>query len=69
MSVPMCRFDDGHKATARFKTPNGCACYPADREQDLCAQHIVKWGIIDGGVELLAVYDDVVALQLGIAME
>lgn len=48
--MPMCRHNDGMEAVARFSTPNGCACFPDDREQDLCMQHIVKWGMNEGAV-------------------
>jgi len=57
LGIPMCRFRDKSPAKARYKTPQGCVCFPEDREQDLCEQHIIKWGIIDcDGVELLKEY-------------
>ena len=52
---PMCRFGDGSLAVARFATPRGCVCYPDDREQDLCYQHVIKWGII-GDAKVLIDY-------------
>lgn len=39
---PTCRFDDGNIAIARFAMDRGCVCYPDDREQDLCAQHVLR---------------------------
>ena len=47
LGIPMCRFNDGMPAKARFSTPKGCVCFPDDRYQDLCEQHIIKWGVID----------------------
>lgn len=38
----MCRFDDGNYAVGRFAFSDGCVCYPDDKEQDLCIQHVVK---------------------------
>jgi hypothetical protein len=59
---PRCRLCSDY-AVARFKTPNGCVCYPDDREQDLCAQHIIKWGVI-GESELMQVYIPELAVAL-----
>ena len=53
--MPDCRHGDG-PAVARFRTPNGCVCFPDDREQDLCPQHIVKDGTIGPGVKMIADY-------------
>jgi hypothetical protein len=39
--IPMCRFCDT-PAVAHYALSKGCACYPDDREQDLCAQHEYK---------------------------
>lgn len=36
-----CRFC-GSPAVAVFSVPDGCSCYPDDREQALCMQHVVK---------------------------
>ena len=36
-----CRFGDG-PAVAIYAVSKGCACYPHDREQALCAQHAVN---------------------------
>lgn len=36
-----CRFGDG-PAVAVFALSDGCACFPDDREQALCAQHALK---------------------------
>jgi len=36
-----CRFCDD-EAVAKYTFSNGCVCYPEDREQNLCLQHIVK---------------------------
>jgi hypothetical protein len=43
-------------------------CYPDDREQDLCAQHIVKWGVNDEEVAstVLEVYIPELARELGV---
>ena len=54
--MPLCRFNDGMEAVARFKTPQGCVCYPDDREQDLCMQHVIKDGMIGPGVEIITDY-------------
>jgi hypothetical protein len=53
--MPSCRHCDS-PAVARFKTPNGCVCFPEDREQDLCMQHIIKDGMLGKGVEVIADY-------------
>jgi hypothetical protein len=37
----LCRFQCG-PAVAVFEMSAGCICYPADREQALCMQHIVR---------------------------
>lgn len=50
-----CRHGDGGPAVARYETPEGCACFPGDRVQDLCAQHIVKDGMI-GEAKIILVY-------------
>ena len=63
--MPQCRFEDGSPAVARLSTPRGCVCFPEDREQDLCAQHIVKWGIF-GDAEIIKVYNGELAERLGI---
>lgn len=36
-----CRFC-GTPAVAVFSLDEGCACFPDDREQALCMQHIVR---------------------------
>jgi hypothetical protein len=60
----ICRF--GCKdPIARFKTPNGCVCFPEDKEQDLCAQHIIKDGFI-GEFKLLKVYNAEICKEMGI---
>jgi hypothetical protein len=56
-------------AVALFRTPKGCICFPEDREQALCAQHIIRWGINGNAVEILKVYDPLVAKQLGIEIK
>ena len=61
--IPYCRHDHNVLAVARFSVDEGCVCFPEDREQDLCAQHIVKWGII-GNWSLLKVYQEDVARDL-----
>lgn len=38
----LCRFHHEELAVARYATPSGCACFPHDKEQDLCAQHALK---------------------------
>jgi hypothetical protein len=40
-SVFACRFC-GDVAAARYALSAGCLCYPDDREQDLCVQHIIR---------------------------
>ena len=54
-TVP-CRFGDSAPAVGRYRTPEGCTCYPDDREQDLCGQHVAKDGMIGSGVELILIY-------------
>jgi hypothetical protein len=39
-SPPTCRFCS-QPALALFNLPKGCACYPGDRQQALCAQHVI----------------------------
>lgn len=53
--MPKCRHCDDH-AVARYKTPQGCVCFPDDREQDLCMQHIIKDGMIGDDVEMIIDY-------------
>ncbi len=53
--IPQCRFGDG-PAAARFRTPQGCVCFPDDREQDLCMQHIIKDGTLGDKVEMIEDY-------------
>lgn len=65
--TPLCRHGDGDRAVARFSTPQGCACFPEDREQDLCAQHIVKWGVHECDA-VLAVYIPELAERLGVVI-
>lgn len=36
-----CRFC-GEPAVAVFRLPGGCVCFPDDREQALCPQHILR---------------------------
>jgi len=51
------RFDDGLHAVGMYETPEGCVCFPQDRTQNLCGQHVIKNGMIGGGVRLVVVYD------------
>lgn len=53
--VVPCRFGDSSPAVGRYLTPQGCVCYPHDREQDLCAQHVLKDGMI-GDARLILIY-------------
>lgn len=62
---PLCRHGDGLLAVARFAMSEGCVCFPDDREQDLCAQHIVKWGIV-GESSVTQIYIPQLAERLGI---
>ena len=53
-----CRFQERGcqgVAIARYALAEGCACFPDDREQDLCLQHVMKDGQIDG-IRPLIVY-------------
>ena len=50
-----CRFCH-HGAVAVFTLSDGCACFPDDREQALCAQHIVRASPL-GSMELKDVVD------------
>ena len=36
-----CRFGDG-RAVALFAMDEGCVCFPDDRRQSLCPQHILR---------------------------
>lgn len=45
--MPRCRFSDFNPrhtepAVVRVKLEAGCLCYPDDREQNLCWQHLHK---------------------------
>lgn len=42
-----CRFCTA-EAVAVFDVPEGCACYPDDRQQALCMQHVVGESSIGG---------------------
>ena len=44
---PRCRFCNA-KVIARFALSAGCFVYPDDREQFLCAHHVVKATPIEG---------------------
>ncbi len=55
-AVP-CRFGDGNLAVARYETPQGCVCFPDDRLQDLCGQHVIKDGMIGNDVRLIIIYN------------
>lgn len=46
-----CRFC-GAAAVAVFALPRGCICYPDDREQALCPQHVIRATPL-GGMTLL----------------
>lgn len=50
-----CRFGDSSPAVGRYETPEGCVCFPQDRVQDLCAQHVIKDGMI-GDARLVLIY-------------
>lgn len=52
--MPPCRFCND-PAVARFDVDEGCACFPDDRVQELCPQHIVQANPTCG-MELTAVY-------------
>lgn len=41
MMAQTCRFC-WKPAVAVFSMPRGCTCYPDDREQALCMQHVVR---------------------------
>lgn len=64
---PLCRHGDGYPAVARFRCERGCVVFPSDREQDLCAQHVVGWGFIDDSAEVIAIYHMETAKRLRIA--
>lgn len=55
LEPPPCRFPHDDIAVVRVAVPDGCACYPDDREQDLCLQH---WLDISprGSVEVIRSY-------------
>lgn len=50
-----CRFC-ATPAIAQFAMDRGCACYPNDRQQDLCVQHIISAEPL-GSMELSQLYD------------
>jgi hypothetical protein len=54
LEVP-CRFGDNDAAVGRYETPEGCACFPDDRVQDLCGQHVIQDGMI-GDSKLTKIY-------------
>lgn len=56
MELVPCRFGDNMHAVGHYITPNGCACFPEDKEQDLCGQHVIKGGMNEG-YDLTIVYD------------
>ena len=60
-----CRFGCEY-AIARFALPNGCFCYPDEREQDLCAQHVVRTSFTSDGMHVVHVYDADFCRQMGI---
>lgn len=53
--TPTCRFCSV-KATGRFMMDAGCVCFPEDRFQDLCAQHIIRATPL-GSMELVEAYN------------
>jgi hypothetical protein len=51
-----CRFcGEGSSAVGKYAMPEGCFCYPNDREQALCAQHVIRATPI-GAMELVVIY-------------
>jgi 8-oxo-dGTP pyrophosphatase MutT (NUDIX family) len=44
--IPKCRFCSAD-AVGHYKLSKGCFCFPDDKEQDLCAQHVVSATPID----------------------
>jgi hypothetical protein len=57
MSTPVdvkCRFCSA-SAIAKYAMDRGCVCFPDDREQALCAQHIIRATPL-GSMELLEDY-------------
>jgi hypothetical protein len=44
--LPPCRFGDG-EAIYRVAVPDGCLCYPDDREQDLCLHHYHRFAQVN----------------------
>ena len=55
--VPCRHGEKCEHAVGKYKTPEGCFCFPNDREQNLCGQHVYKDGTIGDNVELILVYD------------
>ena len=39
---PRCRFGDTMPVAIHLIMPGGCACFPDDRDQWLCAQHAIN---------------------------
>lgn len=60
MSAPTpCRFVHlgcRDKAAGRYTMDRGCACFPDDREQDLCTNHALQSEPL-GSMILVTVYD------------
>lgn len=52
----VCRFGDGAPALVAVYTPEGCVCFPEDRQQLLCPQHFVNFGMVGDDVEVLWVH-------------
>jgi hypothetical protein len=51
--IPWCRFCGvGTMAAMILLTPQGCTCYPEDRVQYLCLQHVMKDGMIGPTITL-----------------
>lgn len=50
-AVWYCRFC-GDRAVGIYSVPEGCFCYPDDREQALCPQHVIGATPI-GGMEII----------------
>jgi len=63
-SLLRCRFGGHAPAVALVATSSGCTCFPDDRIQALCAQHVISAEPL-GSFELIAACDPTIAARFG----
>jgi len=61
-SLLRCRFRGHAPAVAVVATSSGCTCFPDDRIQALCAQHVISAEPL-GSFELIAACDPTIAAR------